>query len=296
MWKKLAVTVGALAGLMLIGYLLALIPAPPNEESPATETVETPERRERSWLGDMIHAWKVTRPKDDGIRRVKSIYPDSDTSECVGVTKTSDQMITTRFAGHVLRYPCTANHHGRSSVHYNEANELIYQNHALYLGVLVGPGKKTIWRRSHDEYSNGKKSFEVKLSSDGETISNEPIRKWIADATKIAEFEEFNIAVYLNGHDINAFILDAMNDQEGYPRMNCLGSTAERALDLFDPSRPPFERAVCDGSWNLNEYIRVRVQISDSTMARDFDFLYQKIDQGLRGTIVRTPEETTSSN
>jgi len=72
MWKKFAVTVGALAGLVFVGYLLALIPAPPNKESPATEAVETPERRERSWLGDMIHAWKVTRPKDDGIRRVKA--------------------------------------------------------------------------------------------------------------------------------------------------------------------------------------------------------------------------------
>lgn len=288
MRNKLWITVGVLAGLMLMGYLLALLSTSPGD----TSAIESSGPRERSWLGDMIHAWNVTRPKDDGIRRVKSIYPDSDTSECVGVTKTSDQMITTRFAGHILRYPCTANHDGHSVLHYNDANELIYQNHALYLRVLIRPEKETIWRRSFDEKSDGKDAFKVMLSSNGKKISHEPIKKWIANASKVSDFESLNLSVYLNGNDIKGFILNVMNDDRGYPNIGCTGSTAERALDIFDPVRPPFDRAVCRGTWNLNEYIRVVVLMFDSDLARDFNFFYQKIDQGLREIIVSTPGET----
>jgi len=211
------------------------------------------------------------------------------------VTKTSDQMITTRFAGHVLRYPCTATHDGRSSVHYNQANEVIYQNHALYLGFLVRPDRETIWRRSTNEHGSKKDAFMVKLSGAGEKISNEPIKEWIADATKIAEFEEINIAVYFKGSYIRGFLIDAMNEQKGYPHMGCTGSTAELALDLFDPSLPPFGRSSCSLSWNLNDYIRVRVVMFNSDLAREFEFFYRKIDQGLKEIIVKTPEKTANS-
>ena len=199
MVRNLLIAVVILLGLILVGYLLAMLPVGPEQNGLSSVTTATSTNQDRSWLGDMYHAWKVTRPKDDGIRREGSNRPDSDTSECVGVTKTSDQMITTRFAGHILRYPCTANHDGYSSVHYNQNDEVIYQNHGLYLRVLVRSEKETIWRRSFNEHGTKRDAFKVQLSSNGQKISNEPIKSWIAGATKVAEFESINIAVYVKG-------------------------------------------------------------------------------------------------
>jgi len=275
-----------------MGYLLALLSTSPGDTSSA---IESSGPRERSWLGDMIHAWKVTRPKDDGIRRVKRIYPDSDTTECVGVTKTSDQMITTRFAGHILQYPCTASHDGRSTVHYNQENEAIYQNHSLYLRVLISPNRRSIWRRTSIDYGSGRDVITVKLSSDGEKISHELIKNWISNATEISEFEPINTVVFIKDSYIRGFLIDAMNDREGYPNVGCLGSTVEQAVRLFDPGLPPFGRAQCSMSWNLNDYIRVRVQLSNSALVRDFESFYQKIDQGLRAIIVSEPRGTQTS-
>lgn len=296
MLRNLLITVGILLGLLLVGYLLAMLPAGPEQDNLSSTTPTTPTIRDRSWLGDMYHAWKVTRPKDDGIRREGSNRPDSDTSECVGVTKTSDQMITTRFAGHILRYPCTANHDGHWSVNYNQNDEVIYQNHALYLRVLIRPEKETIWRRSFNEHGTKRDAFKVQLSSNGEKITNEPIKMWIAGATKLAVFDSINIVVYLNGNDLKGFILDQMNDLGGYPNISCTGSTANRALKLFDPNLPPHVGSSCSVSWNLNDYIKVHVLMFDSLLARDFEFFYRKINQGLKETIIKEPKGLASSN
>lgn len=293
MRNKFWIIVGILAGLMLVGYLLALISTSPTDTSSANEA---PGQHQRSWLGDMIHAWNVTRPIDDGIQREGSNRPDADTSQCHWQNLSPDQMITTQFARHILQYPCTAKHQGFWKRHYNQANKLIREDYHLWLGLYIGEDREPIWWDGRTEsLNNEKKGFKVELSSDGKKISHEPIKKWIADATKIAEFESINITLYLNGNDIKGFISNAMNDEDGYPNLGCTGSTAERALDIFDPSHPPFERAVCRGRWALNEYIRVVVLMFDSDLAREFNFFYKKIDQGLKDIIVSEPRGTKTS-
>ena len=296
MLRNLLIAVVILLGLILVGYLLAMLPVGPEQNGLSSVTTATSTNQDRSWLGDMYHAWKVTRPKDDGIRREGSNQPDADTSECQWYNLSSDQMITTRFAGHILRYPCTANHDGRSLIHYNQDNEVIYQNHDLYVRVLIRPDRKSIWRQSLDEHGSKKDSFKVQLSSNGEKISNEPITSWIAGATKIADFTSINLSVYLNGNDIKGFILNQMNGRGSYPNVGCTGSTAERALSLFDSNLPPHEGSSCSISWNLNDYIKVHVLMFDSELVRDFEFFYRKIDQGLKEIIIKEPTGIANSN
>jgi len=297
MGKNLLIAVAILSGLMLIGYLLAVMPVYLHDQTPTTDTTQSTTNNDRSWLGDMYHAWKVTRPNDDGIRREGSNRPDSDTSECQWQNLSSDQMITTRFAGHILRYPCTANHDGRSSVHYNQANEVVYQNYALYVRVLVRPDRESIWRRTTNDYGGTNDAYMVvKLSSDGEKISNEPIKKWIANATKIAEFQSTNTVVYQNNHIFRGFLIDSMNEQYGYPNILCNSETTERAFNIFDPDRTHSEHGDCDALRNLNAYIRVRIQIPKSISAKNFECLYKKIDQGLRDIIIKEPNGIENSN
>lgn len=171
-------------------------------------------------------------------------------------------------------------------------DELIHEDYHLWLRVLVGPNRNTIWRRPRSEYSDEENiAFKIELSSDGKSIPSNQHEKWIGKAQRIDVAEELGFAVYIGEIFMRAYLKNAMNESGGYPFFSCIASTKQKVKAIFALDQKLGKKVECNGYWNLTDQIQVRILHMNSKLGRDFEFYYSKIDQGLKQTIIEEPPE-----
>jgi len=202
--------------------------------------------------------------KDRGITVKSSNKPDSDTSACVGVTKSDKDMIITKFAGYVLEYPCSTTHMGEYHIKYDSENKIIEQRYRLKL-------------------------LATDLTSDGNKVSFDHIVKRIKNAKKIKESIEKDFIVYEEKNHIIA-ILKINPDINGlFPHIICDRYGNVDPYKLFSPFHDIKKKSQCGIYWRLTKDIKASMLFLPSKFAYNFKDIFEKYNKTLKSFIVEYP-------
>ncbi len=233
-------------------------------EQSSTLEIDKNKPKKRSWLKSVTNAIKHKNRPDDGVRRVGSNKPDSDTSACVGVTKSDKDMIITKFAGYVLEYPCTTTHMGEYHIEYDSEHKIIEQRYRLKL-------------------------LAIQLTSDGNKVSFDHIIKRIKSAIKIKEDNEKDYIVYEESNYIIATLKNNQDIEGLFPHIICDRYGDVDPYKLFSPFHEVKKKSQCGIYWRLTKDIKASMLFIPSKFAYNFKEIFEKYNKTLKNFIIKYP-------
>jgi len=231
--------------------------------------------------------------KDRGITVKGSNKPDSDTSACVGITKSDKDMIITKFAGYVLEYPCTVNQRGEYHIEYNPDNTILSQRYRLNISVVLGQENGSIWWSGNYDDLTNTQGFIIQLISNGKKRSNMPIEDWIKSANKIKEIDEANLIIFRKGNYVRAFIKDLFESKKAYVSIRCDLTQDADLYKLFSPFHDIGNKSRCSASWRLTDDITLGVLRIQSKYAYQFYKIYEELNKNIYSIFIEYPTQTT---
>ena len=233
----------------------------------------------RSWTKLITNAIKDKNRPDDGIRRVGSNKPDSDTSACVGWPKSDKDMIVTKFAGYVLKYPCTVNQKGEYHIEYNPNGTILSQRYRLKIAVKTGSNNDSI-------------AFPIQLTSNAKRVNFKHDLDSDSSYEKIMDIDTKNLIVYYKKNNGSSSAIASIKNQldaNGFnPIVSCYPGL-HSPYKLFSPLNDVGVKLNCNAYWSLTKDIKVRIVHFDSKYAYHFSEIYQVINKNLQEMIIEKP-------
>lgn len=256
-----------------------------SEQTETEQIIDSIRKIFRSWRGSQT----LDQPPDDGGWSVGDTVPDSDTSQCE-IASTSEDKIITRFAGYILEYPCTAMHQGSWNVSFNTDGETVEQRYLLSFRLEINENEQIIWAKQRaQQVSPDAIVGRISLRSDGSPYSQDWLEQRFAKAEQIAVLEEENLTIFSDPPSLYGVITSEMNDNQNYAFVSCSWSGDIDPLKIF--SREMKKESIelsCGAYWMLNDSIRIRWTLFDSSQAYRFSELYYFINPKLQEIVVGT--------
>ncbi len=214
--------------------------------------------------------------------------PDSDRTQCSKPPLYTEK-IRTKFSGYVLEYPCTVRSSGTISTYFDEQGNS-YSDYVLYLGVTLNEDG-SIWKLEYNKHESHKPGFRIILKSNGRVINSPPLIKQRGQLTSAGSVN--GLTLYREYGRIVGY-LDDIKDASGHPpAISCPASPGASINDVFasiDASDDKL-RSSCNAGWALTQDIYLSMPASSikSKYAFHFKDIYQKVNKGLKETIVSIP-------
>jgi len=260
-------------------------------EQSSTLEINKNKPRKRSFWDSITRAIKNKNRPDDGIRRVGSNKPDSDTSACVGITKSDKDMIITKFAGYVLEYPCTVNQSGEYRIEYNQDGEKISQRFRLEISIKLGQESGSFWWDGKTLNQEGVQGFRVQVESNGNDVSFKHVLDRIKKAKKIKTDDKKNIIVYEEKGSVIATLKKDTKFDGFSPIITCDRNGKIDPYELFSQFHEiKWKKSECSIFWKLTKDIKVWVQWFSPKYAYHFQYIYEQINQALQEMIIKRPK------
>jgi len=249
---------------------------------------EYKDKSDRSKLNDLIRTYETTtKRKDDDTRKIGSPFPDSNEEDCVGITKSPKDLITTKFAGYVLQYPCTVNHRGSYSVEFAKDDSIIKQKYSLFLSAVLDKKSESIWPDGNLSSADSKESFFMKLHSDGSFVNFDQIKSRIEKSEN--NIQTNGLDVYTDKNFIIVFEKDMNPDIGQFPHMICDKYGDFDTAHLFQSFNDIGNKSQCGIYWRLTNEIKVSIIRMKPKYASRFLEIYQILNEGLQKAIIKTP-------
>ncbi len=249
---------------------------------------EYKDKSDRSKLNDLIRTYQTTtKEKGDDTRKIGSPFPDSNEEDCDGITKSPKDLITTKFAGYVLQYPCTVNQRGSYSVEFAKDDSIIKQNYSLFLSAVLDDQSKNIWPDGKLSSADSKESFFMKLHSDGDFVNFDQIKNRIKKSENKIEIN--GLDVYIEKNFIIVFKKGINPDIGQFPHMICDKYGDFEATHLFQSFNDIGNKSQCGLHWRLTNDIKVSIIRMKSKYASRFLEIYQILNEGLQKAIIKAP-------
>ena len=260
-------------------------------EQSSTLEIDKNKPKKRSWIKSITNAIKHKNRPDDGIRRVGSNNPDSNTSACVGITKSDKDMIITKFAGYTLQYPCTVNQSGEYHIEYNQEGTILSQRYRLDISVKLGQKNGSFWWDGKSRNQDGVQGFRVQLVNNGKPITFLHLSDNIQKSIYVKNVKEKNYTVYTD----NNYVLAVSNktltpDSKEYNLyINCDRYGEFEPYELFSPfHKVDKKKSQCTMIWKFTKDIKVIVRLNPK-YAYHFTEIYEAINEGLQQIIIERP-------
>jgi len=231
----------------------------------------------RDGVGDLIDAAQPPRYPDDGIRRIGSSEPDSDTSECDWQNLSVDQKIRTRFAGRILEFPCTARPRGRWFAAIAPSGEVVEERYSLTLSLQFNSleGKDTVWPLPRNQVEGSPEGAQIALRSGLAQVSPQSDAKYILSATYIGAIEDLDLELYRGPRRLFAVVKSELESTGSYAYLSCLWDGEGDPYSFFRPTENEFQPVQCNGIWIWDGDIRVRwAPFYDRNLSRFSEWYY----------------------
>lgn len=274
----------ALGFLFLVSFFAYLIAQGPYEGE-SRERAESFAKGAKDWA-------RIFRPRardpDDGLIRKSALGADSDESDCDFSNRTADQMIVTRFSGHLLQYPCTARtgEGSWSTVHHPVNGTLQSSRFVLTLRLWIDSEKNSIWRQSSAHFSEDAVGLKAGLKNYPADWSVEN-HSMFDGAAFVHRLRERGIEIYLSRFDHPFYKVDY--EVGGVVRSaigSCHARTAEQVITLLESGSEALG-AVCSRLyWSLKPSVRVMVQSFRNAHLTSIEDYFKLIDTQLQDIFV----------
>ena len=204
---------------------------------------------------------------------------DSDKSECSMVRKVSEY-VTTKFAGYILEYPCTAGSKGTIKTELSDNGEIVNQEYTLYLGIQLSDQKDSIWNDRLSNSREGKEGFLIILKSNGKPKSS-PLFENFDQYTHVKTDELAGLEIYHKVSDRQSVIalLKNFEDASGNPpSVFCYLDAVDEISDVFsDLYNMSYKYASCNAHWMMTEDISLNVHSFKAEYAYKFQEFYELV-------------------
>ena len=234
-------------------------------------------------------AFHTNRPKQSSPNSIRS-GADSDKSKCSMVPKVTE-LVTTKFAGYILKYPCTAGSKGSIRIEKSENGEILSEEYTLYLGVQLGANKNSIWNDRtivNDDYE----SFLIILKSNTKPKSL-PIFEELDSVYSIYKKDTSSgLDIYFKTSNQSVLgILSKIKDSSGNsPSVSCYLDAEDEIDDVFSNLyNLQYKYASCNAHWMLTQDISLSIHSFKAEFANDLRFLYESLNPEMKKIIESKP-------
>ncbi len=259
------------------------------EKSSTLELDKNKSKGKSFWKIFVDHNKSKNYYKGRGITVKSSNKPDSDTSACVGVTKSDKDMIITKFAGYVLQYPCTVNQSGEYHIEYNPDGTILSQRYRLDISVILGQKNGSFWWDGKSLNKNDTQGFRVQLVSNGNPVSLEYLKDRIKKSTFVKHIKDKNYSVYKDRNYVFTILDEKSKYIDDNPSISCDRYGNFEPQELFSPfHNVTWKKSECTIIWKYLNYIKIIV-FSKPKYAYKYLEIYKQINNALQQTIIEKP-------
>ncbi len=233
-----------------------------------------------------------TRPNLNSKNFIRS-GADSDKSQC-GMQPNVTEMVTTAFAGYMLKYPCTAGSKGSIRIEKSDDGKIISQEYTLYLGIQLGSKNSSIWNDRTKENSENE-SFLLILKSNTKPKFSPIFKGFKSDYTHYKSDGLSGLEIYFKATNPRRVIgvLSEVKDSSGYPPVvSCYLDAEDEIENVFsDLYNLNHKFASCNAHWMLTKDISLNIHSFNAEFANDFKILFESIDPEIKEIIKTKPKQ-----